>query len=56
MQIIEILVIILAVGIVLGVLIKSILDVKNGKCSCGCSDCPHSSYCHKKKQKETDNK
>lgn len=31
------------------IIVRKILKIKKGEsgCSCGCSDCPSSSYCHK---------
>ena len=48
MQPIEIIVIALSVLIVGGVIVKSIIDKKNGKSSCGC-DCSKCSSCCKNK-------
>ncbi len=50
MTLTEILVIIACVLIVGGVIIKSIIDKKKGKCSCGCdcSKCSHN--CSSKKE------
>ena len=44
MQPIEIIVIISCVLIVVGVILKSVIDKKKGKSSCGC-DCSHCSGC-----------
>ena len=41
----EILVGVLAGGVVVGVIIAAIIRKKKGKCSCACSDCQHCSGC-----------
>lgn len=51
MQPIEIIVIVIASLIVLGVTIKVIVDKKNGKCSYNCEDCPSSCHCEKRNKK-----
>lgn len=49
MEPIEIIVIIASALIVGGVIIKSIINKKNGKTSCGC-DCAHCKGCQSKNQ------
>lgn len=55
MEPIEIIVLIACIVIVASVIIYSLIRKKQGKCSCGCSDCPHSSACASK-SKGSDNK
>ncbi len=49
---------ILVVGIVVAIVLNQIVRKKQGKssCSCGCSRCANSQYCHSAKQKESENK
>ncbi|MBQ7235682.1 MAG: FeoB-associated Cys-rich membrane protein [Clostridia bacterium] len=58
MQPIEIIVIIACVVIVAGVIVKSIIDKKKGKTSCGCdcSKCSGCSSCKVRTNKEDTNK
>lgn len=45
MKIIEIVAIVLSAVIVVGVIIRAVINKKQGKCSCGCEDCPHKNVC-----------
>ncbi len=45
----EIIVIIACVLIVIGVIIKSVLDKKKGKTCCDCSSCAYKCKCHENK-------
>ena len=58
MTLIEVLVIVACVLIVFGVIIKSIVDKKKGKTSCGCdcSKCSGCSSCKVEPKKEDTNK
>ena len=40
--------------LVIGIIIKSIINKKNGKssCSCGCGSCANKDYCHPKESKK----
>ena len=50
---IEIAIVCLSVGIVVGVIILSIVRKKQGKSGCGsCGDCPYSGSCSSKKKKK----
>lgn len=53
MEPVEIIVIIAAAAIVLGVVIGAIVRKKQGKsgCDCGCSACPHCAACASVKKK-----
>ncbi len=50
MSAIEIIVIVVCALIVGGVSVYAIIRKKQGKCSCGCSDCAYSGNCHKNKK------
>ena len=45
--------------ILVGIIVKTVIDRKNGKggCSCGCGGCANKSYCHpdKKEANESNN-
>ena len=43
-------VLLIVIALFVGIIFKMIRDKKNGasSCSCGCSGCPNSSYCHSK--------
>lgn len=45
----EIIVIIACALIVVGVIIKSVIDKKKGKTCCDCSSCPNKCKCHENK-------
>lgn len=41
--------------VVAGIIVKAVIDRKNGKggCSCGCGGCANKSYCHPNKEATT---